>query len=156
MSWFGKKTRFSESLLTVAATAEVTPDAARDLWQRLTFVERLLAEAGGAGSAGARLLHRDAEGKAQARPVGAGLRVGRASDADVQVNSLKMSRRHFELRSQGKKVFLQDLRSRSGTYVNNVRVDTRELRDGDIISAGEQVFVFLGELESVGVIGKCG
>jgi predicted enzyme related to lactoylglutathione lyase len=55
-------------------------------------------------------------------PVGVRLVVGRSPDADVPVPSLALGRRHFEVRRDDTGVWVTDLDSRSGTWVNDAQI----------------------------------
>ncbi|MGJ7489302.1 FHA domain-containing protein [Variovorax sp. ZT4R33] len=69
--------------------------------------------------------------------------VGRGSLNSVVIDAESVSRHHAVLTRQGATVRLQDLNSRNGTYVNDVRVRTRRLRHGDSITMGDCVLRFL-------------
>jgi len=60
-------------------------------------------------------------------------RIGARPDNDVVIESSTVSRYHAEIRVQGRKVEIEDLRSRNGTQVNGEPVKRRLLRDGDRI-----------------------
>jgi eukaryotic-like serine/threonine-protein kinase len=62
--------------------------------------------------------------------------VGRSEKAHLQVTDGYFSRFHFMLEINPPACRLTDLKSRNGTYVNGKRVETADLRDGDIIKAG--------------------
>ena len=47
-----------------------------------------------------------------------------------------MSRRHLEIRWDGRVALLSDLNSTNGTLVNDVDVKECVLRDGDLITVG--------------------
>lgn len=69
--------------------------------------------------------------------------MGRAENCDVQVDDGGCSRRHARLSVAGdcSIVFLQDLSSKNGTYVNEERLRDRvQLKDGDKIRIGETRF----------------
>lgn len=65
------------------------------------------------------------------------LTLGRAPDCDVRLDEEGISRRHarFGRREDGA-VYVQDLESRNGTYVNGEAVEMHVLRDGDKIQVG--------------------
>jgi pSer/pThr/pTyr-binding forkhead associated (FHA) protein len=63
-------------------------------------------------------------------------RVGRLPDCGVQLGDASVSRHHAEVRSRGDGFVVVDLGSTNGTRVNGVRVDERELRDGDEVRFG--------------------
>lgn len=77
-------------------------------------------------------------------PVGSSkLLIGRGKDCNIRPRSTKVSNRHcmIYLRSYG--LFVKDLRSTNGTFVNRMRMqptDLVELNDGDILSVGDMAF----------------
>jgi pSer/pThr/pTyr-binding forkhead associated (FHA) protein len=74
--------------------------------------------------------------------------VGRSRDCDIQIAERRLSRRHCELkRSEGDRVFVRDLKSQNGTFVNRVRVqEFRELQHGDILNFAEYSILFLSDV----------
>ncbi len=61
--------------------------------------------------------------------------VGRAESCDVRFDSMDVSRTHAALRRSGDAVFIEDLGSSQGTFVNDARVTApRQLRPGDVIT----------------------
>ena len=63
--------------------------------------------------------------------------VGRASEADVVVNDAEVSRRHARFQSERGIVYVQDLESRNGTFLNGRAVHGAiEVRRGDEIDVG--------------------
>ncbi len=69
------------------------------------------------------------------RPV---LRIGRGSGSDVFLQDSQASRQHAEISQQGDQLFIRDLGSTNGTFVNNDRVTaTRLLNPGDQIRIGD-------------------
>jgi hypothetical protein len=80
---------------------------------------------------------------ALALPAGAEAKVllGRSRDCDCVVSEPSVSRRHAELRRQGRHWLVRDLGSRNGTRVNGLRVlEETEVRPGDRLSLGEVRF----------------
>ena len=65
------------------------------------------------------------------------LTIGRAADNDVRIDNLAVSDHHARLYAEGEKMFVEDLGSLNGTYVNDLRVDRAVLRDGDNIQIGK-------------------
>jgi len=60
--------------------------------------------------------------------------VGRTKDADIPLPSSKVSKRHAELTLDGGELWLRDLGSSNGTYLNRARIDRPvTLRSGDIV-----------------------
>lgn len=67
--------------------------------------------------------------------------VGRSKDAHLQLaDDQYLSRRHFLIEFNPPRVRVTDLGSRYGTHVNGQRVETAELKDGDVVKAGHTVF----------------
>ena len=58
------------------------------------------------------------------------------SQADVVLRDPNVSRRHAELRYDGRHWHIADLRSTNGTLVNDIDVDEIILHDGDLITVG--------------------
>ena len=70
-------------------------------------------------------------------------RLGRAVENEVVIVSKRASREHAHIRRDGRRVFLDDLGSTNGTFLNGERLlGSMQLRDGDQISIGEVVFTF--------------
>src|SRR5579862_1499070 len=62
--------------------------------------------------------------------------IGRVSDVDVLLLDEKVSRKHAKVTTQGGKVFLEDLASKNGTFVNGAKIRSLELKEGDEIVIG--------------------
>jgi DNA-binding NtrC family response regulator len=67
--------------------------------------------------------------------------LGSGIDADARVPQPTVSRRHATIRVLDSQLFIQDLGSKNGTYVNGVRVEEADLRAGDKVQVGEATFV---------------
>lgn len=71
--------------------------------------------------------------------------VGRATDADILLMDPEASRHHARFESDGKAVFVTDLQSSNGIYLNGQRVtDSIEVRAGDTIDLGSTRMIFTG------------
>lgn len=69
--------------------------------------------------------------------------IGRSRDAVLTVNDNRISRLHVEIELNGNQVFVRDLGSTNGTYVNGKRVSELGLEDGDKIQVSSTtVFKF--------------
>jgi len=67
--------------------------------------------------------------------------IGRATDNDIVVDDLLVSRRHAEVTFRGDgTAVLTDLGTHNGTFVNGRRVDRATLRDGDVVGIGHHQF----------------
>lgn len=63
--------------------------------------------------------------------------VGRASFCDLSLEDGRLSRQHFALEHKDGEVFITDLQTTNGTFVNGVRVySDHKLNYGDVIAAG--------------------
>lgn len=79
-------------------------------------------------------------------PIGAGVVVGRGEGCDIRFEERKdLSRRHFGVRPGEQGFIVEDLGSSNGTTVSGSagNVQRRELRDGDLIQAGGEDFLFM-------------
>jgi diguanylate cyclase (GGDEF)-like protein len=62
--------------------------------------------------------------------------VGRGPKVAVRLNDEGVSREHCAFVREGDKIVVEDLGSTNGTFCNGIRVDRRELADGDKIMVG--------------------
>ncbi|WAU73307.1 MULTISPECIES: FHA domain-containing protein [unclassified Acinetobacter] len=70
--------------------------------------------------------------------------VGRHQDADILLQSADISRRHAALLLKGEQLWVQDLNSSNGTFINDTRVEQEAaLNDGDILQFASFVFLVL-------------
>jgi adenylate cyclase len=65
-----------------------------------------------------------------------GLQIGRSADNDVVLNDPRVSRRHAAVQLRGRAVWIADIESRNGIFVNRLRVREEQLGDGDIVQIG--------------------
>lgn len=68
--------------------------------------------------------------------------VGRADDVDIRIGSTALSRWHMRLERYMGGYRAIDLDSANGIYLNEVRVHSAVLRDGDTLQLGNAVFLF--------------
>jgi FHA domain len=69
--------------------------------------------------------------------------IGRGSHCGVQISTHYVSREHARLMVGPKHVTLEDLGSKNGVFVNAVRVQTHQLKHGDLVTIGETQFRFV-------------
>lgn len=69
--------------------------------------------------------------------------VGRGKDCAIIIHDPSVSRIHTKLTLEDGRITVEDLRSSNGTWVNDRRVDTAELRHGDRVRFGTVGFQFL-------------
>jgi pSer/pThr/pTyr-binding forkhead associated (FHA) protein len=67
--------------------------------------------------------------------------VGRAPTCDLVIPHLSVSRCHAELSVIGPSLTVQDLKSRNGTYVDENRIDSSEVRPGQLLRFGSITFL---------------
>lgn len=67
--------------------------------------------------------------------------IGRSPRADVVIPDTALSRRNCKIHWVGERLFIEDLRSTNGTFVNGHRIDKAELHPGDRVGMGETVMV---------------
>jgi len=68
---------------------------------------------------------------------------GRLNTCDVQVDDESVSRRHCTLHARENVCFVADLQSVNGTFVNNRRITTADLKPGDNLRLGSTVLDFV-------------
>jgi len=64
-------------------------------------------------------------------------RIGRATDNEIFLDDVTVSRKHAEILRNGKIFSLKDLGSLNGTYLNGALVDEAALSDGDELQVGK-------------------
>jgi hypothetical protein len=67
--------------------------------------------------------------------------VGRHPESDIFLNDVTVSRHHCRFSTNGDVLTVEDSGSTNGTYVNDERVDSSELRAGDEVLIGRFHFV---------------
>ena len=137
-----------EALRDACRTVCGLPPLSNDLVTRLQFVADLLANAGPLPLC-PMLLWRQRAQPVGHSIIGSELVVGRkpAPTGLAFEDDKHLSRRHFVVRPEGDRYVLEDLRSRNGTAINRTdkRVRYHILCDGDVIFAGQVVFVYLDQ-----------
>jgi pSer/pThr/pTyr-binding forkhead associated (FHA) protein len=68
--------------------------------------------------------------------------IGRDDDADLRIDSRRVSRRHAVINCEGGVYSIDDLDSTNGTFVNGERVSEAILQSGDILAFGDAEFTF--------------
>lgn len=75
------------------------------------------------------------------------LSIGRGTDAEVDLEHDLVSRAHAQLRLVGDGYVVEDLGSKTGTYVNKERVTAHILQDGDSVGVGPYVLLYEAPLK---------
>jgi type II secretory pathway predicted ATPase ExeA len=73
--------------------------------------------------------------------------IGRAADADLQIDDRTVSRHHCQIISNEYLSVIQDLNSTNGLYVKDQRVRRHNLSDGDVVAVGSFQVRYLDERE---------
>lgn len=68
--------------------------------------------------------------------------VGRATECDLVIDNLGVSRQHAEIVLESGVPILKDMKSNNGTYVNGKRITRYNLNDGDEIAIGKFAITF--------------
>lgn len=71
--------------------------------------------------------------------------LGRRPYNDIVIDNLAVSGEHAVLQMAGGEVYLEDLNSTNGTYVNGKAAKRQLLRHGDMIEVGKYQIKFVGE-----------
>jgi protein phosphatase len=78
----------------------------------------------------------------QVVPVEGTIAIGRDPSSSIVVTDLEASDRHAEIRTHGRGFAIRDLGGKSGTFINDVRIEDVPLLDGDVIRVGSTKVVF--------------
>jgi len=71
------------------------------------------------------------------------IQIGRDKTCDIILDNPYISNEHCAICSNGSKIFVEDLISTNGTFVNGKKIDTKvELKDGDKITIQDRVIEF--------------
>lgn len=73
--------------------------------------------------------------------------IGRHASADIRLNDMSVSRYHAMLNVTDGKWIITDLDSKSGLFINGIRVQQIRLRENDVISMGGSRLVFRRKLK---------
>ena len=74
---------------------------------------------------------------------GARMAVGRSPDAEVFLDDVTVSRNHALLVRRSDGLYIDDLGSLNGTYVNRRRIESHRLQNGDELQVGKYKLTYL-------------
>lgn len=77
-------------------------------------------------------------------PIGETTVVGRSAECDISLGVAHLSRKHARLWLEGEALWVEDLGSSNGTFVNNLRVGRSQLHNGDLLGLDTLVFAVAG------------
>lgn len=64
--------------------------------------------------------------------------IGRDPKCQISIDDLQISRNHLKIYSKDPEIFLEDLNSTNGSFINGIRVKkATQLKQGDLVSLGE-------------------
>lgn len=89
-------------------------------------------------------LRGEGESAGQDYPLTGELTIGRGQDCDLVLTSQHASRKHARIVLEDGKVRVEDLKSSNGTFVNGERIETAELKSGDVLRFDTQEFRLSG------------
>src|SRR6185295_18349201 len=70
------------------------------------------------------------------------LLIGRDNACGLQILDQGVSREHAEIFRVGEMVFIRDMGSRNGSFVNDERISEELLREGDVVRVGNTHLLF--------------
>src|SRR5271156_3659215 len=76
--------------------------------------------------------------------------VGRSSDLDMVLVEDMVSRKHARIAMQGDQIWIEDLGSTNGTFVNGEKVKKARLKEGDRILIGTSILKLVGAQKQAG------
>ena len=77
--------------------------------------------------------------------------VGRSDKNEIIIDDPHVSRHHLQLRRRNSTYIVFDVQSRSGTFVNNVRIREHILQSGDVIRLGSTLLTYIMDYNSDGL-----
>ncbi len=77
--------------------------------------------------------------------------IGRDQESSIQIDQENVSRSHCKIEKVRDAIFVEDLGSTNGTYVNDEPVSREKLRHGDLVKVGGVIFKFVsgGNIEGL-------
>jgi pSer/pThr/pTyr-binding forkhead associated (FHA) protein len=76
--------------------------------------------------------------------------LGRRPYNDIVIDNLAVSGEHAVLQMSGNEVFVEDLNSTNGTYLNGKAVKKQQLNNGDTVEIGKYKIKYVSEVASAG------
>ena len=77
--------------------------------------------------------------------VGDRMTIGRSPDAEIFLDDVTVSRNHALLVSRRDGLYIDDLGSLNGTYVNRRRIESHRLQNGDELQVGKYKLTYFDE-----------
>lgn len=70
------------------------------------------------------------------------INIGRSEACDIVLQSPQVSRNHARIHQADETYWIKDLKSTNGTFVNNLLIVRKEIKNGDVITIGNHILVF--------------
>jgi two-component system, cell cycle response regulator len=82
---------------------------------------------------------------------GTELRIGRGADNDMVIDMDNVSRAHAKVTKKDDGIYVEDMGSTNGSYVNDIEVKNDRLRNGDLVKIGGAILKFIqgGNIEAL-------
>jgi hypothetical protein len=77
------------------------------------------------------------------------LKIGKATDNDVVIDSPTVSRNHIVIQRQGDRFLVQDLQSTNGTFIDGAQIREAYLKPGQLLELGDVQLRFQSTLTPV-------
>ena len=74
--------------------------------------------------------------------------IGRKPDNDLVIDDVAVSGRHAKIVKIQAVHFIEDLQSTNGTFINNHKIDRKQLRNADVVTIGNHRLVFLEDVKN--------
>jgi len=69
--------------------------------------------------------------------------IGRKSSADIQIDSLAVSGSHAKISTHGDTTTIEDIGSTNGTFINDQKITSHTLSDGDAVQIGKHTITYV-------------
>ncbi|MDO9288173.1 MAG: FHA domain-containing protein [Thermodesulfovibrionales bacterium] len=70
--------------------------------------------------------------------------IGRNPDNDIHIDNPAVSGSHAKIINEGGRIFIEDMNSTNGTFINGKKISKSALNNNDIITVGKHTLVFSG------------
>jgi hypothetical protein len=82
--------------------------------------------------------------------------LGRRPYNDVVIDNLAVSGEHAVLQMTGNEVYIEDLNSTNGTFVNGSGIKKQQLHNGDVVEIGKYCIQYVNEIPQSAAVGLSG
>lgn len=100
------------------------------------------------------LIHEDQQPLREIRLYKSRIKIGRASECEIQLSSSGVSRKHAQIAREGDTFFIEDLGSTNAVFVNKVKIQRAPLKQGDQIAIHHFLLEFQEEAPTETLAGE--